>query len=301
MPFILPRISPWGALTIAVLVASQAGVLIRLANAPALAILFWRLLIGSAILLPFTLKSWRKSGALQLSKRDLGLLVLTGTVLFVHFYWFFVSVQKMSIAASMVLFSINPVTTALGAWLIFRHQLKVRLLWAAALGTASVLVLFLPAATPSREGVMLGLGSAVTFSLYVLIGKSLRQRLSNLFFTQAIWLVALIGCSLAMLAAEVSFTDYSAETYGYFVALALLPTLIGHTVFTWCLNHIDINAISCVTLTEPVLAAIVAGFVFDEAMTLSLDIAFLLAAASVLAICWPWLKNQYQLRKLKKS
>lgn len=287
-------INPALALSIAVAILSQAAILIRLAQAPPLAILFWRLAIAFAVLLPFQRHFFREVS--KLKARDWSHWLLAGFSFFLHFYSFFVSVQRSSIAASNILFCLNTVTTAAGAWLFFSHRLSARVAFSIALGASGVAMLF---ASPSAlagsgdtVGLWSGVGSALTFSIYILVGKSLRTKLSNLTYTLGLWLIAIGFASVAMLMSATPFFSYSPDSWLAFGLLALLPTLIGHATFTWCLNHIDINVLSAATLVEPVLASIVAILVLNEHLDVRTVIAFFLTSASVLWLSWPGLQRR---------
>lgn len=289
-------INPALALSIAVAILSQAATLIRLAQAPPLAILFWRLAIAFVVLLPFQRQTFRELD--QLEARDWSRWLLAGFSFFLHFYFFFVSVQRSSIAASNILFCLNTVTTAAGAWLVFSHRLSVRVAAAIALGASGVTMLF---ASPSAlagscdtVGLWSGVGSAITFSIYILVGKSLRTKLCNLSYTLGVWFLAIIFAWISMIVTATPFFTYDSESWLAFGLLALLPTLIGHATFTWCLNHIDINVLSAATLVEPVLASIVAVLVLNERLDMRTVIAFFLTSASVLWLSWPGLQTRFR-------
>ena len=51
--------------------------------------------------------------------------------------------------------------------------------------------------------------------------------------------------------------------------LALIPNLLGHTLFNWAIKWVSTNVISIGILFEPVGAAILAFYVFDETLSIS--------------------------------
>jgi drug/metabolite transporter (DMT)-like permease len=46
--------------------------------------------------------------------------------------------------------------------------------------------------------------------------------------------------------------------------LALFSTILGHSIFSWCLKYFSPAFVSASKLCEPVAAAILAGFLFGE-------------------------------------
>lgn len=308
------------ALVLALILLSHAAIFIRMAEAHALAILFWRLLMAWPIMALLVLKEIRTTSQLQSVGQDTHLSQPTaptlgrgdrvaiwgaGVLLFIHFVSFFMAVQRTSVAASNILFTLNPVTTAAGAWLLHRHSLQLRLAASMLLGILGVLALFGPwlwSETSNFDllGGLMGVLSAVSFSAYLLTSRQVRRRLSNPRFTLELWSVALILAGVSMLILNIPFWGYPETTWWAFLALAWLPTLLGHAIFTWCLNHFDINALSCATLSEPIIAAGVAYWLFGENLSFAEVLAFLLTSASIALLTWPWLQGQWR-RRLGKS
>ena len=50
----------------------------------------------------------------------------------------------------------------------------------------------------------------------------------------------------------------------WFLLLAIVPNLLGHTLFNWAIKWVSTNVISVAVLFEPIGAAILAYFVFAE-------------------------------------
>ena len=282
------------AFLLCIVILSQAATLIRLAEASSLAICFWRLLFAGAMLAPFAFRAAQRSKLFALNRIELMQLVLSGFFLFTHFYFFFRSVQETSIANCTILFSLNPVTTAIGAWWLFRERVTQRLAIACFFGIAGIAVLFgerwlssdFHGTQAQLWGDIWGVSSAVCFSGYILTGKRLRQKLSNSTFASLIYFQTAIYAGVAMSATGSTFTHYSPTTWWIFLGLAIFPTLLGHAIFTYCLEFLDINFMSCMTLTEPVLAAISAHFLFHEPLSQYATIGFILTCVSVIALYW---------------
>src|SRR5512133_2917615 len=107
-------------LAVGIVAASQSGNIIRLADAPPLAIAAWRLVIASLLLAPL---AGRRLGSLaRLSRRQIALLVLAGVTLTAHFVAWIASVQHTTVANSATFFAINPVLTATAAHFFFGER-----------------------------------------------------------------------------------------------------------------------------------------------------------------------------------
>ena len=56
--------------------------------------------------------------------------------------------------------------------------------------------------------------------------------------------------------------DLSAMIVG--LLLAIFSTILGHSIFSWCLKYFSPAFVSASKLCEPVVAAVFAGFLFRE-------------------------------------
>ena len=280
-----------------IIVLSQAPTLVRFADASGLATCFWRLLFAAVLIAPLALRPARLAALRSLSKADLRQLLLSGFFLFAHLYFFFRAVQETSIATATILYSISPVTTAIGAYLLFRERVTLHLAASCLLGLAGVAVLFgenlvsgglaggrAGVAASPLWGDLWAILAAVFFSCYILTGKRVRLKLANSLFAFAIYLQTAVYAMLAMIVLRVPFTGYSGRTWLAFLAMAALPTLLGHAIFTYCLNFLNVNFMSCMTLVEPLLSAAAAAWLFGERLTEWAAIGFALTAASVLVL-----------------
>src|ERR687898_1005539 len=110
----------WGrvalpAIAVGVLAVSASAIFIRLAEAPAVAIAFWRCALGVAVLLPPALV--RKDDFPRGRAMYAG--IASGVALGAHFGFWISSLDYTSVAASVVLVSTQPVFVAILAYLLF--------------------------------------------------------------------------------------------------------------------------------------------------------------------------------------
>ena len=97
------------------LAVSASAILIRLAEAPALAVALWRCALGAALLLPpalFRRDRFPKGRAMYAG-------IASGVALGAHFGFWISSLDYTSVAASVVLVSAQPVFVVIRAYLLF--------------------------------------------------------------------------------------------------------------------------------------------------------------------------------------
>jgi drug/metabolite transporter (DMT)-like permease len=252
------------AVLVGVLAVGAAAIFIRLADAPALAIAFWRCALGVLALFPlaaFSRESMPKG-------RDLWVSAVAGIALGAHFGTWIASLDYTSVAASVVLVSTTPVFVAVAAYLLFGERTSVVSLVGILLAIAGTAVIAGGGPGTGNAaffGNVLALVGAVAMAVYVLIGRSLR--------TGGVGALpySIVGYSAAALAllpvAILSGTQlwgYSATTWFWLFVITLGPQLLGHTVLNWALEYVRASIVSGAILAEPVIAAVLAWLVLSE-------------------------------------
>lgn len=254
---------------------SLAAIFIRLAqaeNIPSLFIAAGRLVVAAIVLTPITLRRYW-TDIRGLNRGDLGLALVSGFFLALHFATWILSLEYTSVLISVVLVTTSPLWVAL-LEVIFLHARLGRLV---ILGLIIGLVGGVIAALSSGGGIDLGsrplLGSllatigAVCVAIYFVIGRKLRESLDLLPY---IWLV--YGCAalillLAVILMGIPITGYSSEGYLWLVAMALVPQLLGHSSYNYALKYLPATLVGVISQLEPVLSAIAAALVFGEIPT----------------------------------
>ncbi len=267
-----PRVSPLGGLAIAIGAISTGAILVRLSEAPASVAAFYRVVFTTLPLVPIAI--WRYRDAFrQVTLRELLGAGLAGLALAVHFAAWFESLAWTSVAASVTLVQSQPLFVALGAWLILGERVTRLIVGGMVVAIAGIGVISVGDLTagPVGEAPMLGnalaLLGALMAAVYVLAGRSLRQRVPLIPYVVIVYTVAAIGLLAVVLATEQSLTGYPRREWLLFLGLAVGPGLLGHTVINWALAHLESSLVSVSLLGEPVGASLLAIVVLDEVPT----------------------------------
>ncbi len=252
------------AVFVGVLAVGAAAIFIRLAEAPALGIAFWRCALGVVALTP--LAAWRRERLP--GGRDLWAGVAAGVALGVHFGTWIASLDYTSVAASVVLVSTTPVFVAIAAYLLLGERTSVLSLGGiglAILGTTVIASGGPGTGTTAFFGNALALVGAVAMAVYVLIGRSLRTGgVGALSYSIVGYSVAALALLPVALVSGAQLWGYSATTWFWLFVITLGPQLLGHTVLNWALEYVRASIVSGAVLAEPVIAAILAWLVLAE-------------------------------------
>ena len=117
---------------------------------------------------------------------------------------------------------------------------------------------------------------------YLLFGQDVRKRLSLITYTFVVYSISTITLFFYVLIKGESFGPYPGSDWFWFIMLALIPNLLGHTLFNWAIKWVSTNVISIGILFEPVGAAILAFYVFNETLSISQIIGGMIVIAGIL-------------------
>jgi len=233
---------------------------------PALVIAFYRMAIATAVLLPPALVFRRREIA-SLARNDLGLLTVGGLCLAVHFGAWITSLKYVPIATSVVLVNSHPLFVVVASYFFLSERPSRRSLIGTAIGLAGMVVISHDAVgslQPAIKGVGLALVGALAVVGYFIVGRKARTRISLLGYVAPLYALCCLFLLIWVVAAGDSLLPYTASTWVYFAALAIVPTVIGHTVFNWAIKHVRPTVISLAFLGEPVVASVLALIFFGQ-------------------------------------
>jgi drug/metabolite transporter (DMT)-like permease len=251
------------AVAVGVLAVSAAAIFIRLAEAPAIAVAFWRCTLGTAVLLPPALIRKEKFP----TGRTLYIGMASGVALGAHFGFWISSLDYTSVAASVVLVSTQPVFVAILAYLLFGERTSP-------LSLAGILVALAGTAVIAGDGSVgsaalfgnaLALVGAVAVAVYVLIGRSSRTGgVGVLPYSIVVYSAAALTLLPVALLFGVELWGYPGETWFWLWAITLGPQIMGHTVFNWALRYVEASVVSGTILAEPVVSSLLAWLILFE-------------------------------------
>ena len=259
-------------LSLGIVAISFASVFIRFAQAegvPSLSIAAWRLMVASAVLLPYAFFKHRDE-ILDLSHREAGLLAISGVFLGLHFAAWITSLSYTSVASSVVLVSMGPVFVGIGSWIFLRERPSYLLalgIIVAAVGSIVISWTDLGQGQDQLMGDLLALTGAVMIAGYLMIGRKVRAHRSLIVYVSLVYAVAMVTVLILVFATGQPMFGFSPAAYGWLLALGLIPQLIGHSTLNWALRLLTATYVSIVTLAEPIGSAILAFLLLDEAIT----------------------------------
>lgn len=231
---------------------------------------FYRMLIASLLLAPFVLLSPRRRRSIAaLSPKDKIITLVSGVFLALHFISWFFSLAYTSVFSSTVLVNLSPVFLLAVESLTAKRWPRAVETVGVIIALAGLVVLNWPAGETdpgTAFGNILAILAAVFMSGYLLCTRSVRGRLDVVPYSFLVYSVCTVGIFLWVVAAGRPLAGYTAVDFGLFAALAVVCTLLGHTLFQWAQRYIRPATLSVCILGEPVGAAILAYLLYSEVL-----------------------------------
>ncbi len=275
-------VNPLLVLGVGIFAISCASIFIRQAQreAPSLTIVTWRLIFAILIMSPFVL-STKRAELRSLGKKDYVWAMLSGVFLGIHFATWISSLAYTSVASSVTFVSSAPIFVAIFAPIFLGEKLTKLLVIGILICFVGGVVMAASDACyvagswdcPSLAtltqgqaiyGDMLALTGAITSAFYMLIGRTLRPKMSLWTYIYLVYGAAAGLIVIVALVVQTPMWGYSWQTYGYILLLAVVSQLIGHTTINWALNYLPATYVSLTVQAEPVGATLLAILILGE-------------------------------------
>ncbi|MES2154012.1 MAG: DMT family transporter [bacterium] len=283
-----PAFPPALGVATAVVCVSFAAPFFRLADAPAVTASFWRLAFAVLLLLPFTWSSWPMWR--HYSRADWAITAASGLALALHFALWVTSLAYTTVAASTCLVTLQAVFVALGGHFILHDRLTRKGWFGVAVATAGACVIAVadgrlaPDSARAVVGDLLALAAGLGSAAYFLVGRRLRAHRGLVEYVFPVYAVAAAGLLAALpFVHQPLAAGLDSRNFVFFVLLAAVPMLGGHTVSNWVLRHLPAHTVATWILLEPVGAALLAWPMLHETPPLAV------AAGGVLVLCGAFL------------
>lgn len=255
---------------LAVIGVSASGPIMSVTAAPALAIAFWRNLIGGAVMATPTLVRQPRQFT-QLSRREYVYVVAAGVSLALHFACFITSVKLTSVSVATALTCLQP------AWIAaFQRMRGAKMpvatlvgLGTALLGVTAITGLDLGAGRDAMTGNLLAVAAGALAALYSMFGGKARETMTTGVYTGLCYgICALVTVPVAALAGQ-SLIDFPAHAWIGILGVTVAAQLCGHTLFNYLLQQWGALKVSMTILLEIPGTAIIAAIALGERLSLA--------------------------------
>ncbi|MCB2180041.1 DMT family transporter [bacterium] len=262
---------------------SSASIFIKFAQVEVASIVIaaYRLSLAALILAPIVGIKYRGIlKSLPPSVKWLGLA--SGFLLAIHFAAWIKSLEYTSVTSSVVLVTTTPLWVAIAAPFAIKETISRKVMAGLVLALAGTFVIGMsdicaivgdqlvcpPFVDIFKGEALLGDFLAILGAWgaagYVIIGRKLRRSMPVVPYIFLVYGVAAVFLVGMMLIGGEQIWGFSGKIYLYLVLLAVLPQLVGHSIFNWALGFLPAAIVAISLLGEPIGSSILAYFFLAE-------------------------------------
>lgn len=258
---------------IGVIGISLSSIFVRYSAAPSSVTAMYRLLWTVVLMTPVVLfKKDVRRELFSAGVRTWLLSALSGVFLAIHFVLWFESLNHTSVASSTTIVCTEVIWVIIGFCIFMKGRLSGKAIFAVAvtiIGSAVIAFADGSAGEAHLYGDILSLVAAIAVGIYTLIGRAVRKNTSTSVYTYIVYLSCAAVLTVTSLIGGHRFVaDFEISALIVGLLLAVFSTILGHSIFSWCLKFFSPAFISTSKLCEPVVAAVFAIFLFGEVPSL---------------------------------
>ena len=266
----------WGLLAVSVLGVSSAGaILSHLDSIPPLMRGSWRLQITVLLLLPFAIWQYRNMEIVE--KKEVNRKANNSDSTWLRccfsssFGTWITSLDHTSLAHSLLFVTSHPIIIVIGTAIFVRKPRKLETIGALVglIGASITLLDAKDSGDVTLWGDFLAFAGAITVVGYIVAGRILREWMPVFVYAVPVTLLAgllLIPVSILMGESTSALGWINSDLLGWFILLAFLAGIVGHTGLNACLRWLPPLTISFAVTLEPIIGAFIGWLFFSEAI-----------------------------------
>lgn len=259
---------PMSMIVVGILGVSLSAIFVKYSQAPAVVTAAYRLLWTVALMTPvvFGNRNFRRELA-GADRRTVALCAVSGIFLALHFTAWFESLNQTSVASSTAIVCTEVIWVAIGFLAVLGGRIPKMAAASIGLTVAGSLIIALSDYSAGGNhlwGDALALAAAMFSAVYTLIGRQVRQGLSTTVYTFVVYGFCALSLCAAVFATGQSLTGHGGSSVAVGLLLAVFSTLLGHSIFSWCLKYFSPSFVSASKLCEPAAASLFAALLFGE-------------------------------------
>lgn len=251
-------------LVLGIIGIGTSGPVIALSVMPILALIFWRNLGGSLLMMPFALKNreWLKAENRQ------GVLwsALAGVALAFHFIGFFIAMRYTSVAAGTALTALQPIFAAYFVKRLGGHI--PRQAWfgmiISFIGVLVITGVDFQVSQRAFLGDIAAIVCAALAALYVMLGSQAQRNLSTSTYTTICYLVCALTVLPIAFISKTQVWGFPAREWWLLLALISGAQIMGHTMFNFALKRVSPAIVSLIVFFEVPVSAVLAYWWLDQ-------------------------------------
>lgn len=265
-----PKVKVLAALLAGLTAFGFAPILVRYASDTSpLVLVVYRTVFAALMLLPFWI--WLRDSSTRSGKGKERLwIALSGICLGLHFTFWISSLYYTSVASASVLVTIHPIIMILVERLWFKRSFATTTWIGVFLAFGGSVLLGVSDSQIEQDftdplfGNFLALTAAIIFVVYLLIGQKIRKNREWIDYVFPVYFYAAAACVIIAVMMGKNLFDISTIGVWAGAGLAFGPQILGHGSMNYAVKYVSPTLLSTLILVEPLLASVLAFFLFAE-------------------------------------
>lgn len=265
-----PKVKVLAALLAGLTAFGFAPILVRFASDTSpLVLVVYRTVFAAVMLFPFLI--WLRSSEQRTGKGKERLwIALSGVCLGLHFTFWISSLYYTSVASASVLVTIHPIIMILVERLWFKRSFATSTWIGVLLAFSGSVLLGISDSQIEQDfadplfGNFLALMAAIIFVVYLLIGQKIRKKRAWIDYVFPVYFYAAAACVLMAVLLGKNLLNISTIGVWAGAGLAFGPQILGHGSMNYAVKYVSPTLLSTLILVEPLLASVLAFFLFAE-------------------------------------
>tara|TARA_Y100001968_G_C19337600_1_gene707725 strand:- start:133 stop:951 length:819 start_codon:yes stop_codon:yes gene_type:complete len=234
-----------------------------LPHVPAITISFWRMCFGAIILWIFTIRKHQ----IPLKNKHLKLTIIAGIFLGIHFALFFQSIKLTTIANATFLGTLTPLFTFLIEKIFLKKNHSKTLILGLILVILGIIIILgnkFDFSSKYTIGNLYALFCSLFLGISFIISKQVRSSVTTISYTKSLFTSAAITLFIIALITNTNLIQFSFYSYIGLLMLGIIPTILGHGSMYYALRYASPTIVSATPMGEPIIASILAWYLFNE-------------------------------------
>ena len=230
-----------------------SGPLIAMSTMPVPTLIFWRNLGGSLMTAPFALRH-------KTDRIGAKWAVISGVVLALHFYGFFLSMRMTTVAAGTALVALQPIFAAIfvkitGGDIPSKAWLGMVVSF---IGVLLISGIDFQISIRAFLGDIAAIISAALAAAYMMTGSRAQRTLETTTYTTICYFICAVTALPLALIAGVQIFNFTAREWWILLGLIAGAQLLGHTMFNAVLKRVSPAIVSLIVFFEVPVSAVLA-------------------------------------------
>ncbi|HEX2938397.1 MAG TPA: DMT family transporter [Ruminiclostridium sp.] len=256
----------WLLLFFGIACISISAFFVKKAQVNGISVSFYRVFFATLFILPFYIRAKKK----DMNLKGICLSLLGGMLFAFELVFWNTAVIISNTTLPTLIVNLSSVWVGIGAMILFKEKLN-RFHWAgniiAILGVAMIIGINNIIHMKIDTGLLFSIIASIFLALYVLSVKEVRQKYSTIqvvFFT-------FLGCTITLFICCIvtgsALYGFSLPSWAYLLCLGLITQVGGYFSINYALGYIDSSTVSILTLLQPILTAVFAVIMLNEAFS----------------------------------